>query len=134
MRNATKGKIIRHASTALCVGVPFAATLSQFPVWIEKSSEATVSGTFLVFAFLSALPFIKQIIAYFKSPAVWAVWVALLVCLVMLRNIIDEMIFVCLFGAPANILGMFTYKLGAHIEAKEDAVKPDEGEEEVSEE
>ena len=79
-----------------------------------------MSGTFLLFAFLSCLPFIKQIIAYFKSPAVWAVWVALLVVLVMLRNIIDEMIVVCAVGAPANILGMFTYKIGAGIEAKKD--------------
>jgi hypothetical protein len=119
MTNATKGKLIRYAATALCVGVPFAATLTQFPIWIYKSSEATVSGTFLLFAMLSALPFIKQIIAYFKSPAVWVVWCVLLVSLILLRNIIDEMIIVCMAGAPANIVGMFIYKIGKHIEDKD---------------
>ena len=119
MTNSVKGKLIKLAATVLCVGVPLGATLTQFPIWIYKSSEATVSGMFLLLALISALPFIKQIKAYFKSPAVWVVWSVLLVLLVLLRNIIDEMIIVCMAGAPANIIGMFIYKIGKSIEDKD---------------
>lgn len=112
----SRGKLIRYIAIALCVFPPLAATVSQFPVWIEKSAEATMSGTFIVFAFLSALPFIKQIIAYFKSPSCWAVWCAILLVLLLIRNIIDEIILVCAIGAPSNIIGMFLYKLGASMD------------------
>ena len=74
-----------------------------------------MSGLFLIFAFLSCLPFIKQIKAYFRSPSVWAVWVVLLVLFVCLRNIIDEMVVVCFFGTVANVIGAGIYTVGEKI-------------------
>ena len=112
MTNSTKGNILKAAAVTIDVSVPLAATLTQFPIWVEKSSEATMSGLFLIFAFISCLPFIKQIKAYFRSPAVWAVWVLLVVLLVCLRNIIDQMVVVCFFGTIANMIGAGVYKLG----------------------
>lgn len=121
MRNATKGKIIKGCAVGLDVVAPLAATFTQFPIWVEQSSEATMSGLFLVFAFLSALPFIKQIKAYFKSPSVWVVWVVLFVLFVCLRNIINEMIVVCFVGMLANIVGAGIYKIGKIVGDKPDA-------------
>lgn len=112
MTNRTKGNILKALAVTVDVSVPFAATLTQFPIWVEKSSEATMSGLFLVFAFLSCLPFIKQIKAYFRSPSVWVVWMVLLVLFVCLRNIIDEMLVVCFFGTIANVVGAGIYKIG----------------------
>ena len=112
MANRTKGNILKAIAVTIDVSVPLAATLTQFPIWVEKSSEATMSGLFLIFAFLSCLPFIKQIKAYFRSPSVWVVWVVLLVLFVCLRNIIDEMVVVCFFGTVANVIGAGIYKLG----------------------
>ena len=74
-----------------------------------------MSGLFLVFAFLSCLPFIKQIKAYLRSPSIWVIWTVLLVLFVCLRNIIDEMVVVCFFGAVANAVGAGVYKLGRAI-------------------
>jgi phosphatidylserine synthase len=122
MKNKTKGKCIRAAAMVLCVGAPFGATLSQFPVWINASDKATVSGLFLVMAFLSCLPFIKQIKEYFKSPASWVVWTIVLVAFVAIRNIIDQMIFVCIVGLAANILGMIMFKIGDSVKEKPDKV------------
>ena len=112
MTNRTKGNILKAIAVTIDVSVPLAATLTQFPIWVEKSSEATMSGLFLIFAFLSCLPFIKQIKAYFRSPSVWVVWVVLLVLFVCLRNIIDEMVVVFFFGTVANVIGAGIYKLG----------------------
>ncbi len=112
MKNATKGNIIKGCAVAVDVAAPLVATLTQFPLWVEQSSEATMSGLFLIFAFFSCLPFIKQIKAYFKSPSVWVVWLILLALLVALRNIINEMVIVCFFGAIANCVGSVIYKIG----------------------
>lgn len=120
MRNTTKGNIIKGCAVCLDVAAPLAATFTQFPIWIEQSSEATMSGLFLVFAFLSSLPFLKQIKAYFKSPSVWVVWVVLFVLFICLRNIINEMIIVCFVGMLANIIGAGIYKIGKIVGDKPD--------------
>ena len=112
MTNRTKGKILKISALTLDVGVPFIATLTQFPVWVETSSEATMSGLFLVFAFLSCIPFLKQIKAYMRSPSAFVVWMVLTVLFICLRNIIDQMLMVCFFGTIANAVGAVLYKLG----------------------
>ena len=105
------------------MAAPLAATMTQFPVWIEQSSEATMSGLFLTFALISCIPFLKQIKEYFKSPSVWVIWTILFVLLIALRNIINEMIIVCFVGTVANIVGVGIYKLGTIVEQKEDKVR-----------
>lgn len=125
MRNKTKGTIIRWSATALCVGAPLGTTLSQFPVWIATSDRATMSGLFLVLAFICCLPFANQIKAYLKSPAIWVVWSAFLVLFLALRNIIDQMVIVCLVGLISNIAGALLYKLGDHIKEKPDKKESD---------
>lgn len=116
MKRTTKGKIFKISALVLDVGAPLAATVSQFPVWVDRSAGATVSGLFVLFALLSAIPFFKQIKAYFKSPSVWVMWCIILVALVALRDIIDEMIVICLIGAAANVIGAGLYKLGDHFD------------------
>ena len=116
MTNKAKGTAIRYTAIGIDVGAPLIATATQFPVWVEKSSEATFSGLFLLFAFVSILPFLKQIKEWFKSPSVPVLWVLMFVTFVLLRNIIDEMLAVCFFGMVANILGACVYKVGAHVE------------------
>lgn len=120
MKNATKGNIIKVCAVTVDVAAPLAATLTQFPLWVEQSSAATMSGLFLIFAFLSCLPFIKQIKAFFKSPSVWVLWIVLFVLFVVLRNIINEMIVVCFVGMLANIAGAGIYKLGNYVGGKPD--------------
>ena len=123
MKNKTKGAIIKGAALTLDVGAPLVATLTQFPLWIEKSADATMSGLCLVFVLLSCLPFLKQIKEYFKSPSSWLVFTILFFFFVMLRNIIDQMLIVSFVGMVANILGAGLYALGRHIGEKEDEQK-----------
>lgn len=115
MKNTTKGNILKAAAIVIDVGAPLTATLAQFPVWIDRSSEATFSGIFLLFAFLSCLPFLNYIKAYFRSPAVWVVWLVLFVLLFALNNIIDEMLVVCFVGLVANCIGAIIYRIGKKI-------------------
>ena len=125
MRKSTLGRVVKWSAIGVDVVCPLAATLSQFPIWIHRSSEATVSGTFLLFALLSMLPFAKQIATYMKSPSAWMVWGILFALFIALRNIIDEMVIVCFVGLLSNIVGTFIYKLGEKIsdEKKGDGIK-----------
>lgn len=118
MRNKTKGKLIRYAAVALCVGAPLGATFSQFPVWIDRSSESTVSGLFILLACICCVPFWKQIRAYLKSPSIWGVWIVFTVLAIMIRNIIDEMVIVGVVGVASNVPGAMLYAFGKHLEGK----------------
>ena len=115
MKKSTLGKVVKWSAIGVDVACPLIATISQFPIWIHRSSEATVSGTFLLFALLSMLPFAKQIATYMKSPSAWVVWGILFALFIALRNIIDEMVIVCFVGLLSNIVGTFVYKLGEKI-------------------
>lgn len=112
MRRISTSGIIKGIAVTVDVAVPLAATFTQFPVWIERSSEATVSGLFLVFAFLSCLPFLKRIKEYFRSPSSLAVWLVLFLVLVCLNNIIKEMLTVALFGLLSSCIGTVLWKIG----------------------
>lgn len=115
MKNKTKGTCVRIGATALCVGAPLGTTIAQFPIWVATSDKATISGLFLVLAFICCLPFANQLKAYFKSPAIWVVWSVLLALFIALRNIIDQMVIVCFVGLISNSVGSMLYKLGDHI-------------------
>lgn len=120
MKNTTKGKIIKYSALTVDVVAPLMATLSQFPIWVEKSSQATISGLFLVFAFLSCIPFLSQIKNWLKSPSAPIMWLVFFVIFKCLSNIIDQMSFICIVGAVANFGGAGLYKLGNSIENKPD--------------
>ena len=111
----TKGKLIKAIALIIDVAVPLGATISQFPIWVERSAKATVSGLALLFILLSVLPFIRQIREYFKSPAVWVVWGVLFLVFYALSAIIDEMVIISFFGLLSNLLGELLYKYGEKI-------------------
>ena len=105
MKNTTKGKIIKGTALTIDVAAPLVATICQFPVWVEKSSSAPISGVFLVFAFLSCIPFLSQIKTWLKSPSVTVLWCVFLVLFTLLRNIIDQMWIICLVVVISNCVG-----------------------------
>lgn len=119
MKRISPSGIIKGVAVTVDVAVPLAATCTQFPVWIERSSEATVSGLFLVFAFISCLPFIKRIKEYFRSPSSLAVWLILFLVLVCLNNIINEMLAVALAGLLSSCIGTVLWKVGEAFEGEE---------------
>ena len=119
MTNKVKGNFLKTIAVIIDVGAPLAATLTQFPVWVGRSSEATFSGIFILFAFISCLPFIKYIKAFLRSPAIWVVWLVLFVFMFALSNIITEMIVVSFVGLVSNCIGAVLYKIGSLIAAKQ---------------
>jgi hypothetical protein len=119
MSNKLKGRILKMTAVTIDIVAPLVATLSQFPVWIENSAEATVSGVVLILAFLCCIPFLKHITAFMKSPSIPIVWMVIFVLLTLLNNIIDQMIVVCFVGLISNTSGTLIYKIGDNISGKD---------------
>lgn len=120
MKNTTKGAIVKTVALAIDVGVPLAATLTQFPLWVEHSAEATMSGLCLVLLGLSVIPFLKQLKEYFKSPSAWVVWGIIFVLLLMLKNIINQILIVSFAGLVANVIGAVIYNIGKSISERKE--------------
>ena len=120
MSNTLKRRMIKGTALTIDIVPPFIATLAQFPIWVDKSADATVSGLFIVLAFFSCLPFIKQIKAFMRSPSIPILWMVLFVMLSALSNIIDQMVIVCFVGMISNIIGTLLYKLGDRYNREEE--------------
>lgn len=121
MTKRAKGIIFKSSALALDVGAPLIATLTQFPAWVDRSSESTISGLFVVFALISAIPILKQFGSLIKTPSVPFVWLIAFGALLCLRSIVDEMILICFVGAIANGVGTVLYKIGEGYTGKDDA-------------
>lgn len=115
MTNATKGRILKTTALTIDVSIPAVATLSQFPIWINRDATSTVSGLGLVLIALSCIPFYRQIREYFKSPSAPVLWLVLFLAFTMLESIAAEIKMVCFFGLVANLIGAGIYKIGANM-------------------
>lgn len=119
MTNSTKGKLIKGSAIAIDVGVPLGATFAHFPLWVHRGTDSTVSGIFLIFALLCCIPFFRQIKEMAKNPSAPMVWTVLCVLFLLLRSIIDDLIWVCFFGMISNYVGTAIYKVGDFVQNKE---------------
>ena len=129
MSNRTKGALLKGSSLLLSVGVPFAATCTQFPMWIEKSATATVSGLFVIFALISSIPLFRWLKRQNKSPSGEIIWTLVFIMLIAVNEIIKQMILISFFGMLANWIGAILYNFGEKLSEREekDAGVGDEG-------
>ena len=125
MKNSTKGRIIEAVAIAVDVVPMLIATMTQFPIWVQRSSEATVSGLFVMFALLSVVPLFRKIKAALKSPSIWVILTILSALMICIRRIIDEMIIILIVGAICNFVGAIIYKHGNAIKETKETVTHD---------
>jgi hypothetical protein len=125
-----KKKLILHWTGLLfCIIPPVTATLCQFPLWVEKSSESTVSGLCLLFLFLGCIPFLKSIKQWLKNPSVCVMWIIFAVLMVLLVNIIEQMIIISVVGAIGNIIGAVLF----YFEKRSDIRETENGRNQIEE-
>ena len=65
----------------------------------------------MLFIFFSCLPFLRQIKEFFKSPSATVLWIIVFVLLMILKSIINEMLFVTAAGLFGNIIGEIFFAL-----------------------
>ncbi len=120
MKNSLKGKVIKILAVIICIMAPFTTALSFLPVWIERSSEATVSGLMLMIGAFFCLIFSKSLKPLLKIFPFWAIGIALFVALAILSNVIKEMVVIAFAIMVSNIIGCGLYKIGKYVENKPD--------------
>ena len=111
MRDAWTPSLLRLAGLLLSVLPPAAATLSCFPLWRERGSDAVLSGCTLLLLLLCALPLWRQLRRALRSPCAWMIWGALLLLFHLLSAIADEMVLISTAGLIGNLLGAVLFRL-----------------------
>ena len=119
MQPMKKRRLLKALALSIDVGAPLVATVTQFPVWVERSAGATVSGLFVVLLLLSAIPLFKHFKRFLKSPSAPLMWGILFGFLAALHAIIDEMLIVSLVGLMSNCVGWVLFKLAGKDESTE---------------
>lgn len=115
MTKLTKGRLLCILAIILDVGAPLAATMCYFPIWVEKSAEATISGMFIFLGLLSAIPLFRIVSKKLKSPSAWMIWMILFVLFFALESIVSEVKIIALVGFVANLIGSVIYKCGKRL-------------------
>jgi hypothetical protein len=115
-----KRKMLRATALCIDVGAPLIATATQFPLWVERSAGATVSGLFVFFLILSAIPLFKCFKHLLKSPSAPIIWGLMFGLLSALHVIIEEMLVISFVGLVANLVGWVLFKIAGEEKKKEE--------------
>ena len=102
--------LLTAAALAVSVLPPLFATLHFFPLWVETSAEATLSGTVCVLLLLSLIPFGKYLMQMLKSPSAPIVWALFTGWMFVMKSIASQMFIVGVVGTIANLAGAVLFK------------------------
>lgn len=115
MSASIKKLLLTISGLVAAIAPPFVVTILQFPTWTEEP-KATISGVAILLIFFSCLPFWNQIKAYLKgSPSVTLLWIVVFVLLMLLKNIINEMLYVCVAGLAGNMVSEIFFMIRKNI-------------------
>ena len=118
MTAITKSRLLKASGLVIDVCPPLIATLTQFPLWVEKSAAATVSGLFLVFALISIIPLFKWLKEKFSTPSIKLAWTVIFVVIYALRSIIDQMLIISCVGMISAYIGDIVYAYSKKYETE----------------
>lgn len=112
MSDRTKHVLLTISALIVSILPPLAAAIYFFPLWIERSAGATLSGTICVLGLLALVPLGKYIVRLMRSPSAPMVWGAFTVVMFIAKEIPEELFVVGVIGTVANVIGMALFKLG----------------------
>lgn len=104
----------------LCIAPPAVVTLYYFPIWVEKSSSATVSGLSLILILISIIPLFRIVKEHISSPSAPVVWILVCLFCFAFKSIIDQILVISFVGAVSSIAGMFIFWARDKGEKKEE--------------
>lgn len=110
MNNKLKYNGLTALGALLCIAPPAVATLCFFPLWVEKSSSATVSGLSLILILISIIPLLRIIKEYISSPSATLVWIIVGVFCLAFKSIVEQILVISFVGALSSIAGTIVFK------------------------
>lgn len=119
MTQKDKNRLLTVAGFLVSILPPLIATLTQFPDWIKTSSSCTMSGIALVCILLSIYPLIKAAKKYLFSPSIPIVWAIVMVLVMMLKAIIEQVLFISVIGTISSSVGWVLFRLRKNKKTEE---------------
>lgn len=110
MRERTKGFILGAVGLTVSTAPPLVTTLMQFPVWVERSEEATVSGIVCFLGLLCLVPLYKHIGRMLRSPSAPVMWGIFAAVMYIMKSIAEQMYIVAVVGVISNVIGWLFFK------------------------
>lgn len=103
-----RGAVLNLVGLIFSVVPPLVATLSYFPLFVEKGTGSVASGIALVLLIVSAVPLFKFVRRALDSPSARTVWLVAFVLFFTLGRIADEITVISFVGALSNLIaGIF---------------------------
>ena len=118
MKETVKALAINIFALTVSVVPPLLATLSYFPLWIERDSRAVISGLVLLLVLVSSIPIMRALKRALTSPSVVGIWLILFILFFFLSRIADEMTMISLVGLISNCIGAILFKIGRRMRGK----------------
>ena len=106
-----KRLILRTLGLMLCVLPPACATLSYFPLWLEKGASHAVSGVCALLLVLCAVPLLRYVRRIWRAPSAIALWAIMFLLFYALSCIADEMCVISFMGLIGNVMGAALFRL-----------------------
>ena len=103
-----RGALLNLVGLVLSVVPPLVATLSYFPLFVEKGADSVLSGIALILLIISAVPLFKFLRRALDSPSARTVWLIAFALFFTLGKIADEITVISFVGALSNLIaGVF---------------------------
>ena len=115
-----KYKGITALGALLCIAPPAVATLCYFPLWVEKSSSATISGLSLILILVSIIPLFRIVKDHISSPSAPVIWILICLFCFAFKSIIDQVLVIAFVGAVSSLAGMLVFWARDKGEKKEE--------------
>ena len=107
MRNRTKLQLSDLVARIAAVLPPAIVTLHHVPLFVKRSSEATLSGLALFALFICMIPFwrkLKEIKNFLFNASTPVLWVVAIIVFWFLARIADEVISVAVAGLVGSCI------------------------------
>ena len=105
MNRTNVAKLLRAVAVIIDIVAPLVAIFVQFPIWVDRSSGATVSGLAVLLLVIAAIPLKNKIMQWLKSPSIPVLWAVLFFASVIIVKILNEVIVIAFVGMVANLIG-----------------------------
>ena len=109
MKSVAKYNIFKGVSTVLTMGTPI-ITLAMCGDFFTETPGRTISATGMFALFLMLLLFKDKIAANWKMPSAFIVSLACLILIVMIKNIIEPVQYVCIATCISTGVDEITFK------------------------
>lgn len=115
MTSKTKAILCDNGARLLAVAPPVAATLHQFPLFVQKSSGATFSGICMLMLLVCMIPFwkkLKNLKEYLFSASTPVLWLVALGAFVVISEIATSIVYISIAGLGGSLASVSVSALG----------------------